>query len=149
MYDMVPALKVRYEKSRSPMNLLCLVLGIIICVIGVVFIAGKGHSRLAAWRSMSPAEQARILIGPLSRNIGAMIMLCGIIFLIAAFNEAFKDHVFMWAMIVWFVAAGLDVFFIGRGGRYILPDAKDISDIPASSQGMDLPDRTDDQKGKR
>lgn len=75
--------------------------------------------RIAAWRQMSEAEKNAVDIVPLCRNIGGMIMLCGLIFLAAGVSEGFLRHAFVWAMIVWMLLSGFDVWYIEKSGRYI------------------------------
>ena len=100
------------------MNISCIAFGVIFCIAGVLFGTGKGHIHLKAWKSMPQEERVQIKIVPLCRNIGMMIVLCGIIFLLSGFWAAFKNNAFIWAMIVWMIAAGIDVYLIGKSSRY-------------------------------
>lgn len=101
------------------MNITCIIFGLLFCVAGIAFSVGKGHIHLAAWKSMSEDEKAKIRIVPLCRNIGGMITLCGVIFLLDGLWATFKEHAFVWAMILWMIAAGADVYFISKSNRYI------------------------------
>ena len=61
---------------------------------------------------------ASIKISPLCRNIGEVIALNGIIFLLKGFWSGFSDHRFVGAMIAWLCLAGFDVWYIGKRKRY-------------------------------
>ena len=100
------------------MDLTGIVFGTMFSVVGLLFAAGKLHPYLSAWKNMSPEERAEINILPLCRNIGEIILLSGILFLIKGFCPAFQDHWFTWAMIAWLLVAGLDAYFIGKSSRY-------------------------------
>ena len=100
------------------MDLTGIIFGTMFTVIGFLFAIGKLHPYIAAWKNMSPEEKAKIDILPLCRNIGEMILLSGVIFLLKGFFPAFQDHWFTAAMIAWLLVAGLDVYFIGKSGRY-------------------------------
>ena len=87
-------------------------------VAGVVFACGKGHIHLSAWKNMPRAEKDKIKIVPLCRNIGGVIALCGVIFLIKGFWLGFTNCWFAAAMMGWLIAAGFDVWYIGKSQRY-------------------------------
>ncbi len=71
------------------MDFTCIFFGVLFTVAGFVFACGKGHIHLSAWKNMSQAEKDKIKISPLCRNIGEVIALNGIIFLIKGFWSAF------------------------------------------------------------
>lgn len=96
------------------MNLTCLVFGILFIISGILFFFGKLHSRITAWQNMSEAEKVKIPIVKLCRNIGTMISLCGVIFLISGLVPYFKEYLFIWFMIGWLLISGLDVFLIEK-----------------------------------
>lgn len=100
------------------MNLYCIVFGIVFLVIGIVFICGKGHEHISAWKSMTQEEKDKIRIIPLTRNIGAVISLSGVILLIKGFCSAFSGKWFVIAMIAWLVIAGADVLYIEKSKKY-------------------------------
>ncbi len=100
------------------MNITCLLFGIVILIFGILFAAGRVHTCLKAWKHMPEEEKSKIYIKPLCLNIGAMIILCGVIFIIAGLSSAFKDGCFVWAMVVWIIIAFIDVRFISKSGRY-------------------------------
>lgn len=100
------------------MNFTCIFFGILFCVAGIVFFCGKGHIHLSVWKYMPREEKERIKIMPLCHNIGAIIALSGIIFLLSGLWSEFSEHWFLWTMIIWLVAAGFDVWYIGKSNRY-------------------------------
>lgn len=100
------------------MNFTCIFFGVIFTVAGIAFACGKIHIHMAAWKSMPPEEKDKIKIEPLCRNIGEIIALSGIIFLLKGFWSGFTEHWFVAAMIAWLVIAGFDVWHIGKSDRY-------------------------------
>lgn len=85
---------------------------------GFVFATGNGHSHLSAWKNMPPEEKEKIAIVPLCRNIGEIIALNGIIFLLKGLWAGFSDHWFVGAMVAWMIIAGFDVWYIEKSQRY-------------------------------
>ncbi|HIX29532.1 MAG TPA: DUF3784 domain-containing protein [Candidatus Blautia stercoravium] len=61
------------------------------------------------------------MIVPLSHNIGGIITLNGIIFLVKGFLPFFSNHWFVYAIIAWMILAGLDVWYIEKSNRYRRP----------------------------
>lgn len=100
------------------MNFTCIFLGIIFMTIGVLFALGKGHIHLAAWKSMPQEEKDKIKIMPLCRNIGKIITLNGVIFMIKGLYPGDENHWFVISMIIWLIIAGLDVMYITKSKRY-------------------------------
>ena len=92
--------------------------GLLFTVGGALFAAGKVHPYLSAWKNMPPEEQEQIQIEPLCRNIGEIILLSGIIFLLDGLWPPFRNHWFTGAMIAWLLVAGADVYFISKSSRY-------------------------------
>ena len=72
------------------MDFTCIFFGVLFTVAGFVFACGKGHIHLSAWKNMSQSEKDKIKIRPLCRNIGEVIALNGIIFLLKGFWSAFR-----------------------------------------------------------
>lgn len=101
------------------MELTCVFFGAVFLIAGIAFACGKVHVRLSAWKAMPPQEKAAVRIVPLCRNIGTFISLSGVIFLARGVWPACSGRGFAAAMIVWLIAAGLDVRYIGRSGRYL------------------------------
>lgn len=101
------------------MNAVCILYGILFTGAGVLFATGKLHGYIRAWKQMPEEEKARIRIRPLCRNIGEVIGLSGILFLLKGVWPGFQDHWFTGAMIAWLVVAGFDVFYIERSNRYL------------------------------
>jgi len=100
--------------------LVCVVFGSIFVVIGAMFFDGLALRWVEGWQTMPAEEKEKIQIKPLCRNIGTAIILAGGIILAAGLFPAFADAGFRWAMVGWLVLCGLDVFYIGKSGRYIV-----------------------------
>ncbi|MCD7740084.1 MAG: DUF3784 domain-containing protein [Candidatus Gastranaerophilales bacterium] len=100
------------------MNFTCLISGIFFIILGILFAMGQVHKHMEVWKNMPESEKADIAIGPLCRNMGAMVIICGLIFLSAGVWSNFKNQAFIWCMLIWFIACGLDVYFIQKGSRY-------------------------------
>lgn len=100
------------------MNITCIVLGVCFVAFGYFFAIGKIHTKMTAWREMPLAEKEKIKIGPLCQNIGQMIMVSGIIFLISGFWKGFRIHLFVWSMVIWLIIAGIDLWDITKHKKY-------------------------------
>ncbi len=100
------------------MNFTCIFFGILFCIAGIIFACGKGHVHLSAWKAMPEEEKRKIKILPLCRNIGEVIALNGMIFLLRGLWSGFSEHWFVCAMIAWLIIAGLDVWYIGKSNCY-------------------------------
>ena len=100
------------------MNITCIVLGFGFVVFGYLFAVGEIHSRMIEWQRMTELEKSKIKIEPLCQNIGQMIMLAGFIFMLSGFWEAFRTHLFVWAMIVWLILSGIDLWDITKHKKY-------------------------------
>ena len=100
------------------MDYTCIFFGVLFTIAGFVFACGKGHIHLSAWKNMPQEEKEKIKIIPLCRNIGEVIMLNGIIFLIKGFWAGFSNHWFVGAMIAWLIVAVLYIWCIGKSDRY-------------------------------
>ena len=77
------------------MDYTCIFFGVLFTIGGIVFATGNGHPHLSAWRNMPPEEKEKIAIVPLCRNIGEIIALNGIIFLLKGLWAGFSDHWFV------------------------------------------------------
>lgn len=100
------------------MNMSCLIFGTIFVAFGLLFSLGRIHGHITLWKAMNDDEKARIKIKPLCRNIGFMIILCGVIFLTGGVWAFFKAHLFVWCMIGWLILSGIDVCWIEKSQRY-------------------------------
>ena len=69
---------------------------------------------------MSQEEKESISIEALVHNIGIVISLCGLIFIINGIFINFRMHFFVPSMILWLVIAGIDVVYISKSKRYEL-----------------------------
>ena len=85
--------------------------GVLFTLAGILFACGKGHIHLSAWKNMPQEEKDSIDIIPLCRNIGEVIALSGILFLMKGLWSDFTNHRF--------VAAGFDVWYISKSNRYL------------------------------
>ena len=85
---------------------------------GILFGMGKLHTHIGAWKNMPPEEKEKIAIAPLCRNIGEVISLSGILFLMNGLWPSFSDHYFVFSMIAWLIVAGADLYFIQKSKRY-------------------------------
>lgn len=101
------------------MNITSICFGLVFLIGGIIFFLGRGHIKLSAWKAMSDKEKSQINIKPLCRNIGGMIMICGVIFIVSGLWGRFQDKFFIWSMVIWLIVAGVDVYFIGKSQRYI------------------------------
>ena len=100
------------------MDFICVFLGILFTIAGFLFFFGKAHIHLSAWKNMPQEEKEQIQILPLCRNIGGVIILSGIIFLLKGLWVDFSNHWFMGSMVAWLVVAGLDVWYMTKIQRY-------------------------------
>lgn len=100
------------------MDFICVFLGILFTIVGFLFFFGKAHIHLSTWKNMPQEEKKQIQILPLCRNIGGVIILSGIIFLLKGLWVEFSNHWFMGSMVAWLVIAGLDVWYITKSQRY-------------------------------
>lgn len=100
------------------MDFICVFLGILFTIVGFLFFFGKVHIHLSSWKNMPQEEKDQIKILPLCRNIGEVILLSGIIFLLKGLWADFSNHWFMGSMIAWLVVAGLDVWYMTKSQRY-------------------------------
>ena len=100
------------------MDFICVFLGILFTIVGFLFFFGKAHIHLSAWKNMPQEEKKQIQILPLCRNIGGVIILSGIIFLLKGLWVEFSNHWFMGFMVAWLVIAGLYVWYITKSQRY-------------------------------
>lgn len=108
----------RKLKGGGRMNITCIIFGVLFIALGIVFFVGKAHDHIESYRRMSEAERADIKIEPLCRNVGIVVGLAGIGFLIAGLFPMFASKGFIWYMITWFIGAGFDVRFISKSNHY-------------------------------
>lgn len=101
------------------MNLTCLFLGIVFCLVGALFACGKIHSYMKSWKIMPLAKRREIRIQPLVLNIGLVIMLNGCLFVAKGCFAGFTNRYFTLAMALWFCLAGIDFWYIGKSQRYL------------------------------
>ena len=95
------------------MDFTCIFFGILFTIAGFVFACGKGHIHFSEWKNMPQEEKDKIKIIPLCRNIGEVIALNGIIFLMKGLWSGFPNHGSAFA--------GFDVWYIEKSNRYRRP----------------------------
>ena len=100
------------------MDITCIVFGTVFCIAGFLLAIGKLHNYIAAWKNTPEEEKEKIKIKELCRNIGSVIFLSGIVFLINGFSPYFREHWFVGTMIAWLVFAGIDLLFIFKSKHY-------------------------------
>ena len=100
------------------MNLTCIFFGTIFTIAGFMFACGKGHIHFSSWKNMPKEEKEKIKIVPLCCNIGEVIALNGLIFLLKGLCPDFENHWFVTAMIAWLIVAGFDLWYIENSDRY-------------------------------
>ena len=94
------------------MSIIHIIFGLMFSVTGYLFAKGKIHQYLTPWEKMPENEKAKIDIVPLCKNIGLIIFLAGAIFLAGGMWEQFREHLFVIAMVIWIVIAGIDLYCI-------------------------------------
>ena len=100
------------------MDYTCIFFGVLFTIAGVMFIFGGGYIYRSVWENMPQEEKKKIKIVPLRRNIGEVIALNGIIFLMKGLWKGFSNHWFVGGMIAWLIVAGFDVWHISKSDRY-------------------------------
>ena len=103
------------------LNIGAIFFGVLFILGGLLFAGGQIHSRMNLWKQMPQEEKDKINIIPLCRNIGEIILLSGILFLMDGLWPDFQEHWFTGAMVAWLIVAGLDVWFILKSNRYRMP----------------------------
>lgn len=100
------------------MTYVCVFLGILSIIGGIVFAFSKIYKKMPTWQKMSNDEKKKINAELLCRNVGTMISLNGIIFILRGFCTAFSEQIFTIAIVIWMVIAVLDVYYISKSKRY-------------------------------
>ena len=85
------------------MKFISLFLGILWISLGILI--RSGSIQLPVWKNKGSLQ-------PFCTNIGMMIQLCGMIFLLAGLSERFQDTYFTWDLTAWALAAVLDAVWI-------------------------------------
>ena len=96
------------------MNITCFIFAVVFLICAIMFLTGKGYLFIANWKKLSQEEKNEIPLKELSKNISILLFCCSILFFIAGFFSNFREHYFGIFMIIWLVAAGVDVYFIGK-----------------------------------
>ncbi len=101
------------------MNFTCAAFGIVFIAFGAGVFSGLIINHMHEWTDLSEEEKSSVRIDALCRNMGVMIMLAGVIFLVSGLFEAFRNSFFLIAMIIWFVVCAVDVYQIEKKQRYM------------------------------
>ena len=100
------------------MNVASTLFGVIFTGAGFLMATGRLLPYLKGWQCLSEEEKDKVDIEGLCLNVGEMIALCGVIFLMNGTIPSFSDHCFIWSALAWFVIAGFDIWYIVKTGRY-------------------------------
>lgn len=96
------------------MNLYCIIFGIMFISTSIIFLSKKGGSLVQKWVLTPNTNVDKALCESLSKNISLVFLFAGLIFLLSGFIKAIFDSAFIWLMIIWFIAVGIDVYFISK-----------------------------------
>ena len=100
------------------MNILCVGIGSLFIVSGILFANGKLLTFVRGWETMTKEEKEAIQIEKLYRNIGLMITSSGVIFVFNGISSMFSKQGFMIAIMVWLLVATFDLMYIEKSKRY-------------------------------
>ena len=117
-YNMHCHKEMRMLKGEMEMNITSIIFGILFIVFGLLFGFGKLYTHISVWKNMPQEEKEKIDIVPLCRNIGEVILLSGIIFLLKGLCPSFTNHWFRGVMLAWLIVAILDILYISKSKRY-------------------------------
>ncbi|EGT3953494.1 DUF3784 domain-containing protein [Clostridioides difficile] len=91
------------------------IFGVLFTTIGILFFRGKGVLYQYVYEKMSDSEKAKVI--PLRHNVGELIVLNGLIFLMKGLWSEFTNHWFTGGMIAWLIIAGFDVWYISKSSH--------------------------------
>ncbi len=108
------------------MNIICIVFGTFFIISGTLVFFGKKSflSNIVLDSIIKEDNDEKRKMG--QRNIGSVILLAGIGFLLSGTIEYFIEHIFLWYMIAWFLMTVVDVFIITKREKSKKED-KDIN----------------------
>ncbi len=109
------------------MDLMCLFVGMVFLLFGAGLFLQMVHPKMDFWKKMTEEERQKAPIRPLTKNVGSMFMVCGMLTALAGGVEVFRTNGYIWAMILWFVACVADVIFIAKSPKY-----KPLDEVPAA-----------------
>ncbi len=99
-------------------DILCLVLGVVIIVFGILTATGWLLPHLSSWKAIDAKEKEKIRVAPLCHNIGAMMGVAGVIFILYALITPYTQTAFTLTIGAWFVVAIVDIVYIAKSKRY-------------------------------
>ena len=102
------------------MSFICLFIGILFLLIGILFANGKLLRYMKAFNEMSEADKEVFQVEKLYRNIGLMIASSGVIFVLNGISEIFSKQGFMIAIMLWLVAAIIDLMYIEKQKQIVM-----------------------------
>ena len=100
------------------MDFTCMVVGIVFIIFGFLLAIGKLHKHLKAWKNTPKELQEKINIKGLCLNIGEVIMLSGLIFLLRGIFPEFNGYYFVIAIVAWIIIAVFDLVYIYKSKHY-------------------------------
>lgn len=100
------------------MNITCLIFAIIFSFITIMFLLDKGHVFIPHWKELSEEDKKKIPIHELSQNMAIVLGCCSFILIISSFFENFREHYFSFAMVLWLIGTGIDVYYIEKSKRF-------------------------------
>lgn len=100
------------------MDFICIFFGILFIFVGFWLVFGKGYCYFFLWKNMLQEEKDKINIVLFCCNVGEMIVLNGIIFLMKGFLLGFLNYWFVFVIIVWLIVVGFDVWYIEKSVCY-------------------------------
>lgn len=100
------------------MAMLCYLISFVLLIVGVSFFTGIAASYIKGYANLPEEEKKKIDIKGLCRNISVLFFIAAGIFLLAGYSDVFRERYFRWFMVVWFIACGIDLWFIHKSKRY-------------------------------
>ncbi|QIK69546.1 DUF3784 domain-containing protein [Erysipelothrix sp. HDW6C] len=87
-------------------------------LVSLLFYSGKGFEYIPGWKQTSPEIKRSINIKALKNNMGMMFLALALIFGVSVFSEIFREKVFIWASILWIIAARININYISRSKKF-------------------------------
>ncbi len=101
------------------MDMLCILFAIPVFAVGMAFLQGKALSFSRAWKRVPESEKALVNLPRVNRNLGCIVMLCGIILLACGTIPGLREAALGPLMALWVVVACVDAIFISKSKRYV------------------------------
>lgn len=94
------------------MDITCLFLGFLFFISGYLIFSQKITNYLIKRNSFKQKENIKVNL--LYKNIGFMIIVNSLIFLLSGFSSRFKKNIFTWSIILWFILTVFDIYWIEK-----------------------------------